>query len=156
MNSAFTIRKGTPSDIETVVLHRRNMFLDMGYEENDAFRVMERNSREFFERGLSDGTYHVWFAETADGTIVAGGGVVILTYQPSMFNPTPSRPFVVNMYTAPEYRKQGLAREIMGTIMAWCKREGFTSLSLHASVHGRHLYELLGFKQTNEMRMLLR
>ena len=67
----------------------------------------------------------------------------------------PKRPLVVNMYTAPEFRKQGLAREIMNTIIAWCKAEGFGCITLHASVYGRHLYESLGFQQTNEMRILL-
>lgn len=155
MNSSISIRKGTAADLDMVVLHRRCMFLDMGHTEDDVFRTMEQNSRVFFQRGFVDGTYHAWFAETFQGRIVAGGGVVVLTYQPSIFNPTPTRPFVVNMYTLPEYRMQGIAREIMKTIIAWCKAEGFGSVTLHASVHGRHLYESLGFKQTNEMRMLL-
>jgi GNAT superfamily N-acetyltransferase len=131
------------------------MFLDMGNEETEAFKTMERNSREFFKRGFANGSYRGWFVETAEKQIVAGGGVVILDYQPSVFNPMPTRPLVVNMYTAPEYRRQGLAREIMNTIMAWCKDEGFGCIVLHASVHGRHLYETLGFKPTNEMRILL-
>jgi hypothetical protein len=41
-------------------------------------------------------------------------------------------------------------------IIDWCKREGFARVSLHASAAGRHLYQSLGFEDTNEMRLKLR
>ena len=44
----------------------------------------------------------------------------------------------------------------MLTMIDWCRREGFAFVSLHASKDGRHLYDGLGFKPTNEMRLNLR
>jgi hypothetical protein len=41
-------------------------------------------------------------------------------------------------------------------MIAWCKQEGFARVSLHASEHGRPLYESLGFEDSNEMRLNLR
>jgi hypothetical protein len=41
----------------------------------------------------------------------------------------------------------------MVTILGWLREQGFRSVSLHASDDGRHLYEELGFKATNEMRL---
>jgi GNAT superfamily N-acetyltransferase len=57
------------------------------------------------------------------------------------------------MYTEPEFRKRGIARQIMLAILAWLKEQGLRSVNLHASSEGRPLYEKLGFENTNEMRL---
>ena len=44
----------------------------------------------------------------------------------------------------------------MVAVIAWCRDEGLRSLSLHASDFGRALYEELGFRPTNEMRLYLK
>jgi GNAT superfamily N-acetyltransferase len=47
------------------------------------------------------------------------------------------------MYTEPEHRRQGLARRLMDAMIAWCGREGYGTLYLHASDEGRALYASL-------------
>jgi len=59
---------------------------------------------------------------------------------------------VVNVFTEPEFRRQGLARQLMLAVLAWARDERLDSLVLHAAKDGRALYESLGFTQTNEMR----
>ena len=44
----------------------------------------------------------------------------------------------------------------MQTMIAWCKKEGFARVTLHASELGRPLYESLGFEPNNEMTLNLR
>ena len=63
---------------------------------------------------------------------------------------------VVNVYTERNHRRQGIARKLMELIIAWCQEEGFNSILLHASDEGKSLYDSLGFKPTNEMRLMLR
>ena len=50
------------------------------------------------------------------------------------------------MYTDPEFRRQGIARRLMQTMIDWCRKEGFVRVDLHASDKGRPLYESLGFE----------
>ncbi|PIS27506.1 MAG: hypothetical protein COT43_10080 [Candidatus Marinimicrobia bacterium CG08_land_8_20_14_0_20_45_22] len=50
-------------------------------------------------------------------------------------------------------RHRGLAKSIMNAMIRWCREQGFGCVSLHASDAGRHLYESMGFKPTNEMRL---
>jgi GNAT superfamily N-acetyltransferase len=57
------------------------------------------------------------------------------------------------VYTEQEFRKQGIARQIMLSILAWVQERGFRAVNLHASTEGRALYEKLGFAATNEMRL---
>jgi GNAT superfamily N-acetyltransferase len=66
------------------------------------------------------------------------------------------RATILNVYTDPEYRRRGIARLLMETMIDWCKRKGLARVNLHASDAGRHLYESLGFEPSNEMRLKLR
>jgi GNAT superfamily N-acetyltransferase len=149
------IREATLDDLPLVLRHRRGMFFDMGFREEAELQAMENASRPFFAEGLCNGTYVGFFAIDEDGRVIAGGGVVLLAYQPHPKDPRPRRPFVVNMYTEPEHRRRGLARRLVLVMIEWARREGYPSLFLHASTEGRPLYEHLGFQPTGEMRLRL-
>ncbi len=152
----ITLRKGTHADLDTIMEHRRLMMLDIGYKEDAAFAAMLANSRSFLAERLSDGRYHAWFIQDGTGRVLAGGGLVIVELLPTVRDPSPRRPVIVNMYTEPASRRKGLARMLMQTMVDWCRSEGFNTVLLHASKDGRPLYEQLDFKPTNEMRLMLR
>ena len=59
---------------------------------------------------------------------------------------------VLNMYVEPDYRRQGVARRLIETILAWVPHTDIVRLVLHASAEGRPLYESVRFESTNEMR----
>ena len=85
----------------------------------------------------------------------SGGGVLILPFQPGPRDPRPERPWIVNVFTEPDYRGKGLARVLMAEMVEWCRAQGFTVVSLHASDAGRPIYAGMGFLPTNEMRLRL-
>jgi GNAT superfamily N-acetyltransferase len=149
------LRMATVDDLPVIMHHRRCMFIDMGFRDEKSLDAMEATSTPFIRAGLENGSFHEWLVETADG-VVAGGGVVVQIYPSSPRDPSARRAYILNMYTEPPYRKQGLARLIVETMIRWCREQGFAYVSLHASDDGRHLYEKLGFKPTNEMRLALK
>ncbi len=151
----YTIRAGTPADLETILTHRRTMFLDMGRPDDERLAETMKTSRASFADWMRAGRYHAWLVENAAGQIIAGAGVIIFDYPSSPRDPSPQRPMVVNVYTDRAHRRRGIARELMEIIIGWCRDKGFRSVMLHASDDGRALYEALGFKQTNEMRLML-
>lgn len=112
----------------------------------------ELASRSYFEIALAAGTYRGIFAELR-GEVIAGGGIVIVDWPGSPLNLEPKRAWILNIYVEPRERRRGLAWLIMETLIDWCRRNGFRSVALHASEHGRGLYENLGFRATNEMRL---
>ncbi len=154
--TGVTLRKGTPADLELIMHHRRQMMLNIGYKEDAAFAAMLGNSRSFLADRLGDGRYHAWFIEKADEGVLAGGGLVIAELLPTVRDPSPRRPVIVNMYTEPAHRRKGYAWMLMEAMIAWCRSEGFNSILLHASKDGRPLYERLDFHATNEMWLMLR
>jgi GNAT superfamily N-acetyltransferase len=149
-----TIREATPADLDVVMHHRRSMFADMGDRGHAALDAMDASSRPLFARALADGSYRGWLAQE-DGRVVAGGGIIMLPYHSSPRDPKPRRAWIVNMYTEPGYRRQGLARRLMDAMIGWCRSQRMAAVYLHASDEGRPLYESLGFRPTNEMRLHL-
>ena len=113
-------------------------------------------SREFFARALDQHHYHGWlFEDVTSGGVVAGGGIILIEYHPSPRDPRPRRPWVVNVYTEPPWRRHGLARRLMDVMIEWSRQQGYPNLFLHSSDEGRPLYESLAFAPTNEMRLKL-
>jgi GNAT superfamily N-acetyltransferase len=61
---------------------------------------------------------------------------------------------ILNVYTEPAHRRQGMARPLMQVVLDWCRSNGVGAVILHASPDGRALDESLGFAATNEMRVM--
>lgn len=152
----FHIRLANLDDLKHLVHHRRAMFEDMGHTDPAALRQVDQASQEYFIEALRLGTYKAWLAETAEARVVAGGGIVIASWPGYPGESLAKRAWILNMYTEPEARRLGVAKQLLQTMLDWCRREGFRTVSLHASPAGRPLYESLGFQPTNEMRLTLR
>lgn len=158
MAEQFLIRTATLADAETVVSHRRAMFLDMGYPDDDAMRAMIERFRPWLLAKMQNGEYLAWFAVYADKhqEVAAGLGIWLMDWPPTLLGAGRWRPNILNVYTRPENRRQGLARKLMEHALAWCRANALSTVILHASDAGRPLYQSMGFQSTSEMRMLLK
>ena len=156
MADDFRLRAATPADLEVILHHRRAMFEDMGYRDAAALDATLATSRPYIAQGLAEGFYLGWLAEDASGRVVAGGGVIVHPWVSHPAHPLPRRAYILNVYTEPDSRRRGLARRILQAIVEWARSDGFGSVALHASEEGRALYESMGFKITNEMRLDLK
>ena len=90
-----------------------------------------------------------------DGRIAAGGGIAFAPFQPTPFDLSQRRAWVVNVYTEPAFRRRGLATQVLEAVIGWCREEKMKAVFLHASDAGRPLYDSLGFTPTTEMRLVL-
>ena len=149
------IREGTTADIPEIARQRRRMCEDMNYTDAEALSTMVTVTANYLKKAIPEGSFRSWLA-CDNGRVVAGGAVVISSWPAHAYDLECRRATILNVYTEPEYRRRGIARQIMETMIAWCKQERFARVSLHASEHGRPLYESLGFEDSNEMRLNLR
>jgi GNAT superfamily N-acetyltransferase len=100
---------------------------------------------------IREGKYYGWLATDA-GRPVASAGLLILDWPPHPFDTEGElRGYLLNVYVEPEYRKRGLAHELVARCMGEARRRGIRVLTLHSSQAGRPIYERLGFHSTNEM-----
>jgi GNAT superfamily N-acetyltransferase len=153
MQSEITIREALPSEFATVLHQRRSMFRDMGEGTIEELDRMEAVAGPWLQRAMADSSYHHWLALDASGHILGGGGVLLCPWPANPRDPCTQRAIILNMFTEPAFRKRGIARQIMLTILDWIKQQGLHGVNLHASEEGRSLYEKLGFEATNEMRL---
>lgn len=152
--TGFLIRRASTDDLATLVAHRRAMFVDMGYRDEAALDSMAAKCHSWLLARMDRGEYLAWLAVAPDGSVVAGTGLWVMNWPPHMIGSGP-RGNILNVYTAVEYRRRGLAGELVKAALGWCRTSGVDVVVLHASPEGRHLYESMGFQATNEMRMNL-
>ena len=154
-SSGIRIRETNAEDIEEILQHRRLMFLDMGHPEG-VLDVIVQSCRPHIQSYLAEGSYRGWFAVTDEGRVAAGVGLLITPLVSGPLAPeNVNRAYLLNVYTYPEFRKRGLARELTQKAIDYCRAEGFKVLWLHASKYGRPLYESMGFEATNEMKLII-
>jgi GNAT superfamily N-acetyltransferase len=133
------------------------MFEEMGFNDPIVLDQVVAASRDFIEKGLATGSYRGFLAVKGNNEVIAGAGLAITDWLAHPAAPKQSRrAYILNVYTAPDYRRKGIARVLMQAVLDHCKREGFISVWLHTSVYGRPLYESMGFEATNEMKIMLK
>jgi GNAT superfamily N-acetyltransferase len=155
----FRVRLATIDDADIIAWHRARMFQDMGDLQPRLFEAFRKKSREQLRDVIARGEYVGWFAslKVAPATVIAGAGVHLRRVLP---HPAKNgagfvkghHAIVVNVFTEPEWRRQGLAAMLLNRIIHWAREQKLDELILHSSIEGRSLYERLGFVATTEMR----
>lgn len=154
----YDIRQATVADAAVIAGHRVAMFRDMGQVPSDALasNLLSESTSALVEL-LRAGSYVGWLAIDGSGRVIAGAGAHLKPQLPRISADATrvvaaTDPLVVNVYTEPDWRRRGVARALMNTLMGWVLARGFDRVLLHASDDGRPLYLSLGFVPTNEMR----
>lgn len=156
---ALQIRQATITDAPLLAEHRVSMFRDMGSAQPQIEGALRDAAAKEIREAMERDEYVAWLAYPAGNSqrIVAGAGVQLRRLLPRPETDgsrvlVGREGIVLNMYVDREYRRQGVAKRLMETIIAWAPRASIVRLVLHASVEGRPLYERMGFAPTNEMR----
>jgi GNAT superfamily N-acetyltransferase len=153
LTTILTIREATSDDLEIILHHRRSMFRDMGEGTVEQLDLMVRAARPMFAKAVENGSYRHWLAIDERGRVAGGGGVLLCPWPANPREACTERAVILNVYTELGFRRRGVARQVMQVILEWIKAHGLASVNLHASDEGRYLYESMGFKPTNEMRL---
>lgn len=142
----ITYEKATPKMLEIVLKMRRECCACVfGKDESEFDGEFTRISREYFSD--ADQTTVLAF----DGEKAVGCATMCyITLMPTEEHPTGKRGHVMNVYTNPDYRRQGIGRKMMEMLIDEAKERGVTHISLDASPDGAKLYKSLGFAYSKE------
>ena len=114
---------------------------------------VETESRLYYEKALVDGSHVAVLVYDGD-QFVGAGGVSFYTVMPTYHNPSGCKAYIMNMYTKPEYRRNGIAYHTLDLLIAAAKEKRITHITLEATDMGRPLYEKYGFiKMDDEMQL---
>ncbi len=148
------IRRATVLDVEALSRHRSQMWLAMKDILPESYDEMYRLGIDYFREAVPAGSYLGWVvAPVSDpATIVGGGGLLLRRVAPypdgrGGVSKSDQQAHILNVFVEPQYRRLGLARFIMETILDWCRQEEIGSVTLNASSAGKPLYEQLNFTE---------
>jgi len=141
-------RTAAPADAHALARMRVAFLTDAGNLPPEHQTEMEAILLEFFTASLADGSFAAWLAFDGE-KIVATSGLSFSMIPPSFSDKTGKTAYIMNMYTLPEYRRQGIAAQLLKRIVEEAKARGFPKITLYATEMGRPLYEKFGFEDAH-------
>lgn len=153
-DNIFEYRRATIEDIDElvrtriIVLRAANKLSD-----NADMSMVEQESDTYYRRALESGEHIAWLVYDNE-TFIGAGGVSFYQVMPTYHNPSGKKAYIMNMYTAPEYRRQGIAFHTLDLLVKDARKQGVSQIALEATDMGRPLYEKYGFvKMEDEMEI---
>jgi GNAT superfamily N-acetyltransferase len=151
--SGLRIRTGTSRDVAELTRQRHRMFEDMGHATPEGIGVHDRAFPRWVMREMKAGRFVSFLVETEEGKLVGGGSLWLREVQPYPGFPGGKVPYLMSMYTEPGHRGKGVGTMVVKTAIAWCRKRGYPSITLHSSRMGRPLYSKMGWKRSTEMEL---
>jgi len=155
MKENYEYKKATIVDINELVRTRIIVLRAVNKLSDDVdMSVVEKESYEYYKRALETGE-HITYLVYDNGTFIGAGGVSFYQVMPTYHNPTGKKAYIMNMYTAPEYRRKGIAIHTLDLLVKDAREQGASQITLEATEMGRSLYEKYGFvKMEDEMELI--
>ena len=102
--------------------------------------------QDYYKRHMADGTFVSWLALDGD-RIVGTSGMSFVEKPPYFGCPTGRIGLLSSMFTDQEYRRKGIARELLSKVIEEARSYGCGVVQITASDMGVLLYSDFGFKK---------
>lgn len=134
-------RKLTKKDLDTFIEMRICQLREEGARENIDIRPA---LTDYYNRHMTDGTFVSWLA--VDGERIVGTSGMSFIEKPPYFGcPNGKIGLLSSMFTASDYRRQGIAKELLTRVVNEAKEYGCGCVQITASDMGVLLYTDFGF-----------
>ena len=151
----FNLTTGTIRDLDLLVTHRLLMWRDIHPELAKEIEGSREANKNWIQSKILEGSMVPFIVRTTNGEIAGSGCILVKEDQPRPGSDQIKFPYLMSMYTVPEFRRKGVASLIVTEAIKWSQENNFDRISLHSSKDGIGLYKKFGFTQTNEMRLKL-
>lgn len=141
------IRKADIDELDVLVRWRMRALHEVfPTDANEDRSVIRKNNEEYYKKHVPAGTYTACFAqESTSGNIVGCGGVCYHEEMPSPDNVSGTNGYLMNIYTIPEIRGQGVGRSIVEFLIDDARSKGVEKIYLESSHVAKRLYGKIGF-----------
>ncbi len=111
--------------------------------------------KDYYNRHMADNTFVSWLAMDKD-RIVGTSGISFVEKPPYFECPNGKIGLLSSMFTEPEYRRRGIAKDLLSRVIEQARSYGCGTVQITASDMGVFLYEDYGFvKNGNFMQYKL-
>lgn len=140
MNISY--KKLTEKELDIFIDMRINQLREEGATED--YNLIP-NLNDYYKRHLSDGTFVSWLA--LDGNKIIGTSGMSFVEKPPYFGcPSGKIGLLSSMFTNPDYRRKGIAKELLSRVVNEAKEYGCGTIQITASDMGVKLYTDFGFE----------
>ena len=138
-------RKLVVSDLETFIKLRIHQLQEEGAQANiDLTPYLQ----DYYKRHIEDGTFVSWLAVSGN-EIVGTSGMSFVEKPPWYGCPSGKIGLLSSMFVKDEYRRMGIAKQLLDKVMTEAKEYGCSVVQITASDMGVLLYSDYGFKKNN-------
>ena len=148
----ITYRKLAEDKLDVFIQMRIKQLREEGAtEEIDLVPALQ----DYYRRHMADGTFVSWLAMDGD-RIVGTSGMSFVEKPPYFGCPSGRIGLLSSMFIEPEYRRKGIARELLSRVVEEARAYGCGTVQITASDMGVLLYTAFGFvKNGNFMQYKL-
>ncbi len=148
----ITYQKLTEKELDTFIKMRIRQLREEGATEDiDLVPALQ----DYYERHMADGTFVSWLAVDGD-RIVGTSGMSFVEKPPYFGCPSGKMGILSSMFTDPDYRRKGIAKELLSRVVDEARAYGCGTVQITASDMGVLLYTDFGFvKNGNFMQYKL-
>lgn len=136
------------TDLRVKVLRAAN-----GLDDNVNMDNIKKNTFEHYKKTLINGN-NITYLAIENNNIIACGSVSFYSVMPTFCNQSGKCAYLMNIYTEPKYRRQGIAYTILDYLVKKSIEYGANKISLEATAMGKPMYEKYGFKYMNDEMIL--
>lgn len=134
-------RRLTENELDTFINMRINQLREEGAkEEIDLVPAL----KDYYTRHMADGTFVSWLAFYGDD-IIGTSGMSFVEKPPYFGCPSGRIGLLSSMFTNPNYRRKGIAKELLSRVVNDARDYGCGTIQITASDMGVKLYKDFGF-----------
>jgi len=111
--------------------------------------------KDYFERNIGDNKFIGMVCEY-NGTVVSVACLIMEEWPPNRNFINGKIGTLLNVYTYPEYRKNGIGTNVIKKIIEEAKEKNISIINLLATEDGINVYRKLGFAETEDKSMRLK
>lgn len=134
-------RKLSEKELDVFIEMRITQLREEGAKENIDLKPA---LLDYYLRHMKDGTFVSWLA-IDDGRIIGTSGISFVE-KPPYFGCTSGKVGLLSsMFTNPDYRRRGIAKELLHRVVEEARKHGCGTIQITASDMGVKLYTAYGF-----------
>ena len=150
----IVIRKATLEDMELLVEWRMEVLHEVfSIPQNQSTKALEKENRCYYQKALQTGEHIACFA-CLDDKVIGCGGICSYREMPSPDNLTGKCAYLMNIYTRPQFRRQGVGQAIIKWLVKQAVQLDISKIYLETSKAGERLYIKTGFVPMQGMMKL--
>ena len=135
----------TDNELDTFIKMRINQLREEGAKEDiDLYPALN----DYYTRHMADGSFVAWLALDGD-KIIGTSGMSFVEKPPYFGCPSGKIGLLSSMFTDKEYRRKGIASELLKRVVDEARNYGCRTVQITASDMGVKLYTAFGFTHNN-------